>query len=123
MSEQKIPDFDENELNAARAPLQTRYRKAVQPQQAEVELDATATGDLTGYPAVFRPKLGAGFAVLKLAPAAHVPLFCYQPDPRFGTGHERYDDLDHCVANLLRIPADHQKELAPDPARRPKTLN
>lgn len=65
MSEQKMPDFDENELNAVRAPLQTtRYRKAVEPQQAEVELDLTGAGDLTWCPALLWSEPGASFVVL-----------------------------------------------------------
>jgi hypothetical protein len=117
MSEQKIPDFDETELNAVRAQLLTRYRKAIEPQQAEVELDLTGTGDLTWYPALFWSELGASFVVLKLDASAYRPLFYYQPDQQFGTGRDRYDDLDYddlddCVANLLRMQADHQKELA-----------
>lgn len=112
MSEQKIPDFDENELHAVRAQLLTRYRKAVEPQQAEIELDLTGSGDLTWYPALFWSALGASFVVLKLAPNAYRPLFYYQPDQQFNAGRDRYGDLDDCVANLLRMQADHQKELA-----------
>lgn len=74
MSEQKIPDFDENELNAVRAQLHTRYRRAVKPPQAEVELDLTGIGDLTWYPTLFWSELRASFAVLKLAPDATAPL-------------------------------------------------
>ncbi len=73
MSEQKISDFDENELNAVRAQLQTCYRKAVEPQRADVELDLTGTGDFTWYPTLFWPELGASFAVLKLRPTPTTP--------------------------------------------------
>ena len=111
MSEQKIPDFDETELTAVRAQLLTRYRNAVEPQQAEVELTLSGTGDLTWYPALFWSEIGASFVVLKLDAGAHRPLF-YQPDQQFGAGRDRYDDLDDCVANLLRMQADHQMELA-----------
>ena len=73
MSEQKTPDFDENELNAVRAQLQTRHRKAVELQQAEVEPDLTGTGDFAWYPTLFWSELGASNAVLKLAPDAFRP--------------------------------------------------
>jgi len=112
MSEQKIPDFDENELNAVRAPLQTRYRKPVEPRQAQVELDSNGTGDLTWYPALYWSEPAASFVVPKLAANAYRPRVYYQPDQQFGTGRDRYVDLDDCVANLLRMQADHQKELA-----------
>lgn len=112
MSEQKIPDFDQAELDAVRAQLLSRYREAIEPPQAEVELDLTGIGHLAWYPAPFWSEIGTSFVVLKLGPGGYHPFFYYQTDRQFSTDRDRYDDLDDCVSTLLRMQADHQKELA-----------
>lgn len=113
MSERNIPDFDGTELAVVRQRLHQRYGKNVDLEQAEVEVRVeTSDPDLSWCPGVFWTELGASFVILKLGPGRYRPLFYYQPDQQFGTGRDSYDDPEDCITTLLRLQADHFKEMA-----------
>jgi hypothetical protein len=113
MSEHKIPDFDPIELSTVQERLIRRYGKEVEVQQAEVEVRIDpADVDLSWCPALFWSERGASFVVLKLGERRYRPLFYYQPDQQFGTGHDSYPDLGDCITTVLRVQTDHMAEMA-----------
>lgn len=113
MSEHKIPDFDPNELSTVQDRLSRRFGKAVEIQQAEVEVRVDpADVDLSWCPALFWSERGVSFVVLKLGEHRYRPLFFYQPDQQFGTGHDSYPELGECVMTLLQVQTDHAHEMA-----------
>lgn len=113
MSEQKIPDFDSAELSTVHDRLTRRYGKEIEIQQAEVEVRIEPTDtDLAWCPALFWSERGVSFVVLKLGERRYRPLFYYQPEQQFGTGHDSYPDLGECVTTVLQVQADHLREMA-----------
>lgn len=113
MSAQKIPDFDANELSTVQDRLSRRYGKEVEIQLAEVEVRVDpADVDLSWCPALFWSERGASFVVLKLGERRYRPLFYYQPEQQFGTGHDSYPDLGECVTTVLQVQTDHAREMA-----------
>ncbi len=50
------------------------------------------------------------FVVFKLDDSLYRCQFFYPGNEQYGTGREEYDDLDECVAVLLRVQSDHARE-------------
>jgi len=113
MSEHKIPDFDPTELSTVQERLARRYGKEIEIQQAEVEVCVEpAHVGLSWCPALYWSERGVSFVILKLGERRYRPLFFYQPDQQFGTGHDSYPDLGECVTTVLQIQTDHMRDMA-----------
>ena len=94
-----VPDFTKFECAQVAEILQQRYLKAVVPEMAdsELKLDA-ACDDLTSCPTLFWSERGANFVVGKVAVNKYRCQFFYADADQYGTGHDEYTDLQHCVS-------------------------
>jgi len=107
----KVPDFTESELDLIRQALNERYEKDVEEQLADVEMRLSpADRALTVCPAVFWSDRGANFILVKSGEKEFRCQFYYREQEQFGTGQDTYDELGDCVANLLRVQAEHERD-------------
>ena len=106
-----IPDFAETELDTVRALVQQRFKKETELLAADAELRLDAgSPDLTQCPTLFFHERGCNFAIFKTGYSEYRCQFFYDPTEQFGTGHTHYTDLTECVAALLQIQSDHERE-------------
>ena len=104
-----IPDFTESERWVVETTLKERYGKAVEVQQADVELRLDpAVPELTVCPALVWKERGAGFVLSKVGDSRFRCQFFYSVREQYGTGKAEYDDLLECVVALLKLQADHE---------------
>ena len=108
-----IPDFNDNELWIVRDTLKQRYREAVEPELAEIEmrLDPHST-ELTICPALFWEHGTASFVIVKTGEERYRAQFFYRVHQQYGTGVNEYNDLTECVVTLLQVQADHEAKEA-----------
>jgi hypothetical protein len=110
----KIPDIDDAERWVVESALRERYGKRVETQLAEVELKlAPADEQLTACPTLYWEQRGAAFVITKVADGRFRTMFFYPGElqgEQYGTGRPEYDDLLECVATVLRLQADHEKD-------------
>ena len=91
------------------ATLKERYGKAVEVQEADVELRLDpAVPELTLCPAHVWKEQGAGFVMSKVGDNRYRCQFFYSVREQYGTGKAEYDDLLDCVVTLLKLQADHE---------------
>jgi len=106
----KVPDFTESELDLIHQTLNERYEKDVEKQLADVEIRLSpADRALTVCPAVFWAEQGANFVLVKSGENEFRCQFYYREQEQLGTGRDIYDELGDCVATLLRVQADHER--------------
>jgi len=106
-----IPDFTASELRTARATLQERYGKPVEPELADCELHLDKDSpEPTSCPSLFWHNGGCNFVAFKIAGNRFRCQFFYQIHEMFGTGVEEFDNLGDCILTLLQIQADHDAE-------------
>ncbi|MGD9788172.1 MAG: hypothetical protein AB7U30_09500 [Sulfuricellaceae bacterium] len=106
-----IPDFTERELWAVETAVKERYCKAVEIQQADVELRLDPVEPvLTDCPAVVWQEGKCTFLVAKVGENRFRPQFFYSVREQYGTGQTEYNDLVECVITLLKIQADHESK-------------
>ena len=109
----KIPDFTEREIWAVETTVKERYCKAVEIQQADVELRLDPVLPvLTACPALVWQEGKCAFLVAKVGEGRFRAQFFYSVREQYGTGREEYDDLAECVITLLKVQADHESRLA-----------
>ena len=105
----RIPDFTDSERWVVEATLKERYGKAVEVQQADVELRLDpSVPELTLCPALVWKERGAGFVLSKVGDSRFRCQFFYSVREQYGTGRVEYDDLLECVVALLKLQADHE---------------
>lgn len=108
-----VADFTEAERELVADLLQQRYIRRVTPDLADSELKLDPTGDeLTICPTLYWSERGANFVVCKIAAGRYRCQFFYADADQYGTGHDEYTDLQHCVLTLLRVQADHEAQSA-----------
>ena len=114
VAENKIPDFDDGERWTVESALRERYGHRVETHLADTEVQLVASDkSLTACPTLYWEERGAGFVIAKVGEGRFRTMFFYPDDPveeQFGTGKAEYDDLLECVAAVLRVQADHEKE-------------
>ncbi len=125
-----MSEFTDAELAMIGEMLQQRYRKEVEMHLADSEIDlhnrsAGDSGDPAqrprhqqhaaplSCPTVYWHARGANFVVFKIAPRRYRTQFFYTPHEQFGTGIEEYSNLDECVAAVLQMQADHERQREP----------
>lgn len=108
-----IPDFNDNELWIIRDTLKQRYREAVEPELAEIEmrLDPHST-ELTVCPALVWKHDAASLIIVKTGEERYRAQFFYRVHQQYGTGVNEYSDLTECVVTLLQVQADHNAQQA-----------
>ena len=109
-----IPAIDDAERCVIESTLRERYGKRVEVQFADVELKLSPGEErLTACPSVYWEERGAAFVVCRVDGGRWRTMFFYPGDfggEQYGTGRPDYDDLVECVATVLRLQADHEKE-------------
>ena len=101
-------EFTAAELAAIRAMLAERYRQEIEIHLAdsEVQLD----GATTSCPTVYWHARDANFVVFKCGARRYRTQFFYTPHEQFATGITDYHALDECVAAVLQVQADHERD-------------
>lgn len=108
-----IPEFDATQLDTVQRLLDARYRQPVDMECVEVELALSPEARRpTACPALYWRQRGAHFVVCRVAEQGYRGQFFYVESEQFGTGRDTYDDLGDCVAELLRVQSDHERERA-----------
>ena len=109
---QQIPDFTDAELHGIREMLTQRYKKDVEIQLADCDLgiDKDNSEQTTSCPTVFWHERGASFVVFKTGFFRFRSQFFYTPHEHYGAGIEEYNELDECVAAVLQIQSDHERD-------------
>lgn len=108
-----IKEFSSHELAVVQETLFERYKRVVDVELADAELRLDPeSSTLTERPTLFWQDDGVSFVVFKLDRFRYRCQFFYGHGEQFGTGREEYDDIGECVAVLLRVQADHQRERA-----------
>jgi hypothetical protein len=106
-----IPDFTEREIWAVETAVKERYCKAVEIQQADVELRLDPVMPvLTACPALVWQEQNCTFLVAKVGENRFRPQFFYSVREQYGTGQAEYDDLAECVITLLKVQADQESK-------------
>lgn len=106
-----IADFTASELWTARATLQERYGRPVEPELADCELRLDKdSAEPTSCPSLFWHDGGCNFVAFKIAENRFRCQFFYQIHEMFGTGVEEFDNVGDCILTLLQIQADHDAE-------------
>ncbi len=109
----EIPDFSEAELNTVREMLAQRYKQPVETHLADVDLTLTPGSDQVSVcPAVFWQARNCNFVLFKTGEAEFRCQFFYEPAEQFGTGRTLYPKLDQCIAAVLQVQSDHERERA-----------
>lgn len=104
-------DFSSAELAVAQELLFERYKRVVNVELADAELRLDPeSSTLTVCPTLFWQDREVSFVVFKLGRFRYRCQFFYDASEQYGTGRDEYDDLGECVATLLRLQADHQRE-------------
>lgn len=105
------PDFDADERALVARLLYARYGHGVDTEDAEAELALDPPSPLlTPCPTLYWQARGAHFVVTKLGARVYRCEFFYDDGSQFGTGIERFDDLERCIKTLLRVQADHERD-------------
>lgn len=108
-----VPDFTPAERELVTTLLRQRYGKPVPPELADSELQLDpASADLTTCPTLYWSGQGAHFVVCKVGQDRYRCQFFYADADQYGTGHDEYIDLRHCVLTLLRVQTDHASQSA-----------
>lgn len=108
-----IPEITDAERWVVQSTLKERYGKLVELQVADAELKLDPSSEtLTACPSFYWQERGAGFVISKVAEGRYRSLFFYSVQEQYGTGRAEYDDLAECVAVLLKLQADHEKDRA-----------
>ncbi len=106
-----IVDFTDPELDTIKDLLQLRFKESVEVHLADVELRLDSSSDeLTECPAVFWQARNCSFVVAKTASDEFRCQFFYEPTDQFTTGQTKYDDIGTCVATLLQVQSDSERE-------------
>ncbi|MDH3638269.1 MAG: hypothetical protein OES09_07360 [Gammaproteobacteria bacterium] len=109
----EIPDFSGAEMDTVREMLIQRYQHTVETHLADAELTLTpGSEEVSSCPAVFWQERDCNFVVLKTGEHEYRCQFFYEPGEQFGTGHTAYEKLDECVAAVLQVQSDHEREQA-----------
>ena len=109
----EMPDFSEAELNTVRELLIQRYQQAVELHLADADLTLTPqSNQISVCPAVFWRARDCNFVLFKTGEREFRCQFFYDPTEQFGTGHSAYPNLDECVATVLQVQSDHERERA-----------
>lgn len=118
-----MSEFTDAELVSIREMLLQRYRTPIEIHLADsetcIDTDQLASKDYdhantVSCPTVYWHARGANFVVLKIAPYRYRTQFFYTPHDQFNCGIEEYTDLDECVAAVLQIQADHERQRETD---------
>ncbi len=106
-----IPDFSESELDIIRDLLQLRYKKSVELHLADAELRLDpSSNDLRECPTVFWKERDCSFVIFKTGVREYRCQFFYEPSDQFGTGLDKYDDIQECVSALLQVQSDSERD-------------
>ncbi len=106
-------DYSPTEIAVVQETLFERYKRVVNVELADAELRLDPdSSTMTSCPTLFWQDEDVSFVVFKLGRFRYRSQFFYGPTEQFGTGREEYDDLGECLATLLRLQADHQRERA-----------
>lgn len=106
-----IPDFTEAELAIINGLLERRYKEAIETLLADAELRLDpASNKLTEYPAVFWHARDCNFVIFKTGISEFRCQFFYDPNDQFVTNRPSFEDLATCVATLLQVQSDHERE-------------
>ncbi len=104
-------DFTDAEIDIIRQTLVERYQQQVEIHLADSDIllhpDDPQT---TSCPTVFWHQRQANFVLLKLGRFRYRTQFFYTPHEQYGTGIDEYHDLLECVAAVLQVQADHERE-------------
>jgi len=108
-----ISDFTDTEQRLVTTALFERYDKLVLIQLADSELQLDASSDeLVLYPTIYWAERDAHFVVCKTAAERFRCRFFYSESDQYGTGRVEYDSLVDCVATLLQVQSEHERQLA-----------
>ncbi len=110
-----IKDFSKETQAHVANLLEKRYRKQVDLQLADTELQLypeNEAEELTLCPTLYWNERGAQFVVIKVAEDRYRCQFFYSATEQFGTGHDDYDDIEKCVMTLLQVQADHERQIS-----------
>lgn len=108
-----ISDFSAAQQESVANLLEQRYKKAVELQLADSELQLDPDSEeLTTFPTLYWNERGAHFVVYKTGEELFRCQFFYTAEDQFGSGQDEYDDIEKCVSTLLQAQADHERQLA-----------
>ena len=109
---QPIPDFNSAERWVIESALKERYGRFVQIELADSDLQLDpGTPVLTACPTVYWSERGCNFLIFKTGEDRYRCQFFYSDEEQFGTGRAEFDELAECVSLLLKLQADHEKQL------------
>jgi len=104
-------NFTDSELYNVREMLTQRYKKDVEIELADCELQLDKSSELTtNCPTIFWHQRGANFVVFKVGAFRYRTQFFYTPHDQYGTGIDEYNNLAECVAAVLQVQSDHERE-------------
>lgn len=104
-------NFTESEISSIRDLLTQCYQKDVEIHLADSEVILSPdTEEQEQYPTVFWHARDANFMVIKTGTLTYRTRFFYTPHDQYGTGNDEYNDLEMCVAAVLQMQSDHERE-------------
>jgi len=108
-----IPEFTKTEITTIETTLAERYGEPVEIQLADTEIRLDSyVRELTSCPAVYWKAGKCNFLVIKTGQQTYRCQFFYSVRHEYGTGIKEYNDLLDCLVSLLRVQADHERELS-----------
>jgi hypothetical protein len=103
--------FTESEISTIRNLLTQCYQKDVEIHLADSEVILSPDEqESKQYPTVFWHAREANFVVIKTGMLTYRTQFFYTPHDQYGTGNDEYSDLEMCVAAVLKMQSDHERE-------------
>lgn len=107
-----IADFTDQEKQLIGQALFERYGRFVPLQAADAELQLNLMEEeLTLCPTLYWEERGAHFVLAKTGDQRFRCQFFYTDVEQFGVGKDEFDNLGDCVVTLLRVQADHEKDM------------
>lgn len=107
----KIADFSDQEFELVRGLVAERYQDEVELLLADSELRLDPdSSEMASCPTLFWNHGDVNFVVFKVDDGRYRTQFFYTPRDQYGTGRYEYDDLVECVAGVLQVQADHERE-------------
>jgi hypothetical protein len=104
-------NFTESEISKIRDLLALCYQKDIEIHLADSEVILSPDfEEPEQYPTVFWHAREANFMVIKTGMLTYRTQFFYTPHDQYGTGDDEYSDLEMCVAAVLQMQSDHERE-------------
>lgn len=102
-----ISDFSMTQMETVKNALAERWADKIELHIADVEVRIYPDDrELTLCPAVVWEVEECNFVLIKINEDEYKNVFYYRGSKQFGTGIDKYDNLESCVKTLLQVQAD-----------------